>query len=138
MARRDVAWVALVLLTSGCLGKQDAAQVEAANQRFFAQGAAKQYEAMYDAAAPELRAATPKDVFIGYMERIDRRLGPCQAPVKSLNYRFNASTNGYFATQGYTRVCANGPLTITVTTVLRHGEAKIAGYDAESPLLLTD
>jgi hypothetical protein len=137
LARRIFAITAVALL-SGCMAKGDARKADAAEAAFYQQVAAHQYEAIYSAGAPELRNALPPEAFIGMMSRIDRKMGPCQAPTKRMDWRVNATTNGFFRTQGYTRTCANGVLTETVTTVTRDGQAKIAGYYASNPLLLTD
>ena|ERR1700679_3564402 len=138
MVRRVGLALGLVLLASGCIDKADAQKTDAAMTAFFTQVQAKQYGVIYDAAAPEFRASMTKDVFVGMMQRIDRKLGDCQPPVKRLDYHFNASTEGFFATQGFTSTCANGKLDESVTTVVRNGQASLAGYYAKSPLLLTD
>jgi hypothetical protein len=78
------------------------------------------------------------DLFAGLMQRISRKLGDCQAPSTTFDWHVNATQNGFFRTQGYTRKCANGELGESVTMVVRNGTAKLAGYYARSPLLLTD
>jgi outer membrane murein-binding lipoprotein Lpp len=130
--------IATALLLGGCLNQADSAKMDAAETQFFAQAKAKQYEAIYDAAAPEFKAATTADTFVGMMQRIDRKLGDCQSPVKQLNWRANATTEGYFMTQGYASTCANGKLDQTLSLVMRNGVVQVEGYDAKSPLLLTD
>jgi hypothetical protein len=138
MACRHTLWIGLALLTSGCLGRDDSKWADAAVDRFYQHMAAKQYQAIYAEASPEFRASMAPDLFGKAMQRIDRKLGACQPPVKQPNWNVNATTNGYFRTQGYRRVCANGQLNETVTTVVRDGDAKLGGYYANSPLLLTD
>jgi len=138
MARTILAVIALALLIAGCVNQADSKKITDAQYAFFAQVQAKQYPAIYDQAAPEFQAAMARDTFIGFMQRIDRKLGDCKAPVKQMNWHVNATQSGYFSTQGYTSACANGPLQQTLTIVLRGGEAKVVGYQASSPLLLTD
>jgi hypothetical protein len=138
MARRISAVIALALITSACLNKADAKQTDDAMTAFFAQVRAKQYDAIYAAAAPEFQAAATHDVFVGFMQRIDRKLGDCQAPVKQMDWHVNVTTNGVITTQGYVSTCANGKLAQRVTIILRNGQAQLAGYNANSPLLLTD
>jgi hypothetical protein len=130
--------VALALGLSGCLSKVDSKKVDDAENQLFAQLAAKQYETIYDTAAPEFRAGTSKDVFLGFMQRIDRKLGACQTPVKAADWHVNSTTSGYYSTQGYTAACANGQLSLKVTIVLRNGDARVLGINADSPLLMTD
>ncbi|HEX4196755.1 MAG TPA: hypothetical protein VHZ26_04875 [Caulobacteraceae bacterium] len=138
MAAKHALWVGVALLTSGCLGQADAKKVDDATARFYQQVAARQYQVIYDQAAPELRDNISPDIFVGFMQRIDRRLGACQPPVKRMDFHTNATSQGFFQEQGYNQTCANGALQESVTMVLRGGEAKLAGYHASSPLLLTD
>ena len=133
MAHRRALWIGLALLASGCLGKADANKADEATARFYQQVADKQYQAIYDQAAPELRIASSADAFIGMMQRIDGALGACQPPVKRFYVRTNASPGVFFREQGYKRACANGELQESVTIVLRNGEAKLAGYNVQSP-----
>jgi hypothetical protein len=127
-----------VLLLGGCLNQADTTKMDDATNQFFAHARSKDFGPMYDAAAPELQSSMTRDTFIGMMQRVDRKMGACQPPVKSMNFRVNASTSGYFAEQGYTEACANGQLQVSLTTVLRDGQAKVAGFNFNSPLLLTD
>jgi hypothetical protein len=69
------------------------------------------------------------------MQRIDSAMGACQPPVKRLYLRTNASPGVFFREQGYKRACTNGVLQESVTIVLRDGEAKLAGYNVQSPAL---
>ena len=80
-------------------------------------------------------AAVPAAAFI---PRRDDCKAPRQAPVTQTQWRTNATPQGVFQEQGYSRTCANGVLEESVTMVVRNGEAKLAGYQASSPLLLTD
>jgi hypothetical protein len=136
--RAMIASIAAMLLTGGCLAKVDKAKFGQATDHLFGQIAAKQYAAVYDEAAPEYRTHISRDISIGFMQRIDRRLGACQTPVKTAIWRVRSTTRGYFWTQGYRATCANGSLALRVTMVLRNGEVRLAGYFANSPLLLTD
>jgi outer membrane murein-binding lipoprotein Lpp len=138
MGRSKAAGIGLALFLGGCLNQADAAKMDAAQTQFFAQMKAKQYEAIYDAAAPEFKAATTEDTFVGFMQRIDRKLGDCQPPVKQVSWHANATTEGYFMSQGYSSACANGKLDQTLTLALRNGVVQVEGYNANSPLLLTD
>ena len=97
-----------------------------ATDQFYQRIAAKDYQAIYRDAAPEFRGSMSPDLFVGMMERIDRRLGACKAPVKIMNWHVNATTNGYFRDQGYSRACANGPLQETVTIVVRNASPAVA------------
>ncbi|MFI4933299.1 MAG: hypothetical protein ACHP7N_01660 [Caulobacterales bacterium] len=138
MSWKHAFWIGLVLLASGCSAAGDSKQADEANSRFYQQVAAKQYAAVYQDAAPEFQNAMTSATYLGLMQRIDRKLGACGPPVKAFDWHANATTDGFFQSQGYTRTCANGQLGETVTMVVRNGHAKLAGYYARSPLLLTD
>jgi hypothetical protein len=138
MVRKLAVGMVLAIPLAACLGQADTRKVDDATNQIFAQIQAKQYDAIYDNAAPEFQAGSSRAIWDGFMQRIDRRLGACQTPKKTLNWRSNATTNGFFVAQGYAAACANGQLELTVTTVLRGGQVKLVGYNASSPLLLTD
>jgi hypothetical protein len=135
MARTKIAWLALALPLAACLNQADTQKMDAATQQVFAELRAKDYEAMYAAAAPDLRAATSEATFVSFLRQVDGYYGDCQAPVKSFNFHVNATTNGYFSTQGYTAVCAKARMQLQVTMVLRQGVAKLVGLNVspESP-----
>jgi hypothetical protein len=135
MGGKRTLWVALALLTSGCLGQADSKKADDATARFYQQVAARQYQAIYDEAAPDLRNATSADDFIDFMQRIDTAMGPCQPPVNRLDWHSNATTSGFFLNRGYSRTCAKGSIKENVTIVVRDGAAKLAGYQMESHLL---
>jgi hypothetical protein len=138
MVRKLAVVVLSATALTACLGQADTRQVDDATNQVFSQIQAKQYDAIYDNAAPEFQGAESKAIWDGFMQRIDRKLGACQTPKKTMNWRSNATTNGFFVAQGYSAACANGQLQLTVTTVLRGGQVKLVGYNANSPLLLTD
>jgi hypothetical protein len=135
---KQVTLMLVALPLAGCLGQVDTQKVDAATNQVFAQVQAKQYDAIYDSASPEFQGSATKDVWDGFMQRIDRKMGTCKTPAKTMNWRSNATTNGFFVSQGYVAACANGQLELTVTTVLRGSQVKLVGYNAASPLLLTD
>jgi hypothetical protein len=138
MNRTFALLIPAALILGGCLNKTDIKAADDATTRFYQQVAAKQYDAIYDAAAPDLQSATHRDIFIGYMKRIDRKLGACQAAKPRMDFHINVTPAGAFRTQGYSRDCANGPLQEQVTMVIRKGVATLAGYSGNSQLLLTD
>jgi hypothetical protein len=127
MARSKIAWLALALPLAACLNQADNQKIDAATQQVFAEMKAKDYDAMYDAAAPDLRAITSKAAWIAFMQGLDSSYGACQPPVKAMSIHVSATSSGYFSTQGYTAQCATGPMQLQVTIVLRQGVAKLAG-----------
>jgi hypothetical protein len=137
MRRRTISF-GLALLLGGCLSQADSQKLAAAQTQFFAEWQARQYEAIYDGAAPELTGATTKAAFVALMQRLDAKMGACQPPVKQLDYHFNADSKGAFASQGWASACANGKLDETLTVVIRDGQAKLAGLNFTSPVLQGD
>jgi hypothetical protein len=133
MNRKHVLCIGLAVLTSGCLGSADTKKADDATTQFYQQMAAKQYQAIYDASAPELKNTTSLADFIAVMQRIDDNMGACQPPVKRLDFHTKANPDGFLRDQGYTQTCANGKLNETVTIVLRNGVAKLAGYQFATP-----
>ncbi|HEY3888758.1 MAG TPA: hypothetical protein VGL73_09290 [Caulobacteraceae bacterium] len=138
MNRKLALGIGLALLTSGCLGSADTKKADDATTQFYQQMAAKQYQAIYDGAAPELKNSTSAADFIALMQRIDDNMGACQPPVKRLDIHTKANPDGFLRDQGYTQTCANGKLNETVTIVLRNGAAKLAGYRFATPPASSD
>ncbi len=131
-------FVPIGLLLAGCVNKADSQAADARDRALFRAGRRQEYGLIYDNGAPDLKAATSRDIFIGYMTRIDRRLSVCQPAKPRMDWHINVTSAGAFRTQGYSRACANGALQEEVTIVIRNGVAKLAGYSANSQLLLTD
>ena len=139
MIWKHTLWVAAAALSlAGCMSQGDTKASDAAMAQFYQQVAAKDYGGIWDASAPGFQSSTPRDIFGGMMQRIDRKLGVCQPPVKQFNFHINVGTDGTTISQGWQRTCANGPLAEQVVVLIAGGKAKILGYNAQSPLLLTD
>jgi len=130
--------IGLALMTSACNDTTTGPLADQATAQFYQDLAAKDYHALYGLTSPEFRQVSTESNFTGFLQRIDRKMGRCQAPVKTANWRVNYSTNGVFRDQGYSRACANGVLTENISIVVRGGQAQIVGYHADNPILLTD
>jgi hypothetical protein len=130
--------VTIALLAAGCVPQVDTKAGDQVAADFYRQIAAKQYETAYQGAAPELRNGATLELFIGMMQRIDRKLGACGPATKRAAWRVNVTTSGTMRDQGYSRACANGKLDETITTITRGGKTVLAGYHANSPVLATD
>ncbi len=116
------------LMLAGCLNSGDSKKADDATARFFQLAAAKDYQTIYDEAAPEMKNSIAEADFAALMRRIDSNMGACQPPVKRADIRINAEGGAVFRDQGYTRMCAKGRLNDDVDIVLRDGAAKLAGY----------
>jgi len=96
-----------------------------------------EYAAIYDKATPEFRASIGRDVSIAFMTRVHRKMGACQqAPASVAGMTVN--TNGSFVTTVSTRSCEKGNLAEQFVWRVTGGTAKLIGYNANSPSLLTD
>ena len=122
-----------LLVLGGCLNKADTKKVDDAQARFWSEMAAKAYGQIWDEAAPDLKASASRDDLIAFMQRLDAAYGDCKPATKAFNIHVNANSNGYFTTQGYASQCAKGRLETQLTTVLRGGEAKVAGFHLAGP-----
>jgi len=134
--RKGLLFVGLALTLAGCMNAADTKKADDATDAFYRQVAAKQYQAIYDGASTDLRAAIPSDTFVGMMQQIDQVMGACGAPKKRASLNVSINNGVTTRSQGYTRTCTGGELNERVTIVIRNGEAKLAGYhfgpDADS------
>jgi len=133
MVAKPLAWALPALLLAGCLNSADTKLADDATQVFYQQVAAKQYQAIYDGAATDLRNSVSSDAFVAMMQRIDQNMGACGPPTKQPNIHTNINGQGTFRSQLYARKCANGELEETVTIVIRNGVAKLADYHLGEP-----
>jgi len=133
MAWKHAAWAGLALLLAGCLNQADNKAADDATTQFYQRVAARQYAAIWDDAAQELKLATPKDQFVTMMQHIDDVMGTCQPATKNGAWSSNINNGVAMRTQGYQRVCAHGTLTEKVTVVVRDHVAKIGGFSFNSP-----
>jgi hypothetical protein len=138
MVRTACLVIGLALATSACNDHTTGPEADQAVTQFYQNLAARNYHAIYADASPELQQNVSEANFTGFLARVDRKLGACQPAVKAMSWNVNYTPNGVFRSQGFTRACANGTLTENVAMVVRGGQAKLYGYHADSPLLLTD
>src|SRR5579871_94533 len=128
MGKRHGLYPLMALTLVGCMKAADTKKADDATAQFYQEVAAKQYQAIYDGAATDLRNTISSQDFVAMMQRIDANMGACGPPKKRLDIHINMNGQGVFRTQGYTRDCAHGPLNERVTIVLRGGAAQLAGY----------
>ena len=138
MVVRRLAWALPALLMTGCLNHADTKLADDATTRFFQLAAAKDYQTIYDEAAPELQNNISEPDFAALMQRIDANMGPCQPPMKRMDLHINMQGGAIFRDQGYTRMCAKGRLNDDVDIVLRDDAAKLAGYHVGGGLAVTN
>jgi hypothetical protein len=126
-----------VLALSGCSTQKDFQEAERASDEFHLQMARGNYGGIYDATGAPFKAATSRDLLIGMLQRVNRKLGACGSAERQ-GFNVNYNTGGSFVTMAYTRKCANGPLEESFTWRIESGKAVLYGYHANSPVLATD
>lgn len=118
-----------------CMSQTDLASVNAAVDRFHQQQASGADEAIYQAAAPDLRAAASLDD----LRRIDaavRAVQGCAPPGHDpSSWNNNVNTTGHFITLVYSRQCASGSLTETFVFRINGPQALLVGYNASGMAL---
>jgi hypothetical protein len=96
-----------------------------------------EYAAIYDAASQGLQPSLSRDTFIGFLTRVNRKMGKCGEATVALG-GYEGGTSGTFVKITSSRVCANGTLGEQFVWRMVEGKATLFHYHAENPLLLTD
>ena len=113
------------------------AEANRAVDRFHEQLNAEKDDAIYDAASPQFRSATTRDVLHGYLSRIRRKMGACTASHGS-GFNINSDAKGTFMSLQRETQCANGPLQEDFNWQMVNGNAILVEYTAKSPQLSVD
>ncbi len=95
----------------------------------------EQYDAIWTAAAPALRARTSQLVFSEYLVAVHNKMGACAAPLKPVAAFATANTTGTTVRLQYRVKCANGALDETFTFEKSATMMALLGYQASSPFL---
>ena len=134
---RILALATVLLALCGCSAKADYQAAKTATDNFHQQMAAANYAAIYDVTNSGFRANTSRETLIGFLKRINRKLGPCgEASQQGFNVNYN--TGGAFVTLSYSRKCAKAELEEQFVWQIEGGKALLFRYNADSPVLLTD
>jgi opacity protein-like surface antigen len=127
---------AATVLLAGCSAGKDAAAAEQAVTHFHQQLDAGQFDAIYDASAPELKAVTPKAAFLRLLDAIHRKLGAVKGAT-SQGWGVNYGTGGGTVTLNYQTQFARG--SGTEQFVYRTGSAPtLLGYHINSTDLIVN
>ncbi len=95
----------------------------------------EQYDAIWAAAAPALRARTSQLVFSQYLDSVHDKMGPCGQPSKPITYFAKANTSSTTVSLQYLIKCANGALDEAFTFEKNGTAMALLGYQASSPFL---
>jgi hypothetical protein len=127
---------AATALLAGCsAGKDEAAAAQAVVQ-FHHQLDAGQFEGIYDASAPEMKASTPKANFIRFMDAVHRKLGAVKE-AKQQGWGVNYTNGVGTVTLNYQTQFANG--SGAEQFVYRTGSAAaLLGYNINSTDLVVN
>ena len=127
----------VLMFVSGCSPKADFSSAKDACVLFHRRVDRSDYGSVYDAAAGGFRTNQNRELFVGFLRRVARKLGKCDDATISLS-GFRAPFSSTFVMTAATRTCANGQLQEQFVWQMVRGEARLARYNASSPLLLTD
>ncbi len=134
---RILALAVILLVLCGCSAKADYQAAKAASDNFHQQMSAANYATIVDGASADFRSSAPRETLIGFLQRVNRKMGACgEAVQQGLNVNYN--TAGNFVSLNYSRKCANGELGEQFTWRIESGKAALVRYHANSPVLLTD
>jgi hypothetical protein len=126
---------ATALLASCSAGKDEAAATQAVVQ-FHHQLDAGQFEAIYDASAPEMKTSTPKASFVRFMDAVHRKLGAVKE-AKQQGWGVNYTNGVGTVTLSYQTQFASG--SGTEQFVYRTGAApSLVGYHINSTDLVVN
>ena len=137
MTRRQVALLGSALFLTACHPLQDAGQIDQAVTHFHQQLAAGQDDAIYNEVDPAFQKQIDRETNRKFLARVRRKLGVPQV-CSRLSYNVRYNPTGALVTTQYNSTFANGAAVEAFTFRLKGGKAVIAGYQINSPLLLTD
>ncbi len=123
-------------LLAGCSAGKDEAAAEQAVTHFHQLLDAGQYESIYDASTPEMKASAPKPSFVRFLDAVHRKLGAVKQ-AKQVGWGVNYNTGGGTVTLNYETQFANG--SGTEQFVYRTGSAPaLLGYHINSTDLVVN
>jgi len=126
-----------LFLLAGCSMSKDTKVAEEAVPRFHALMNAGAFDAIYEAAADELKQATSEKDFTDLLAAVKRKLGSMQRTSQD-NWGINYHTSGTFVTLVYKTSYKNGDATEQLVYRIKDGSARLAGYHINSNALLPD
>jgi len=112
------------------------AAVRASNV-FFDQLSAGQYDAICEAAVPELRTGDNRDRLIAVLKKVNQKAGPCSPPTLVLTSAGRDKT-GRFVDLRYKRTCAIGEVREILSWSMQDGKPFLRSYFASNPALTAD
>jgi len=129
---RYVAPIVAVATLAGCGVKESIGDASAEVGAFHAALDAGKVEQIWAAADPQLRAATPHDKFVPFLNAVQRKLGKVKQS-KQLGWNANATTGGTFVTLTMETTFERGTGTeqFVYHKVAEH-DLKLVGYNIQS------
>jgi|HubBroStandDraft_1064217.scaffolds.fasta_scaffold35737_3 hypothetical protein len=97
--------------------------------------AARQYDTIYDTAAPAFQSSLNRLASAKYFAAIRDKIAACKPPDEAPAYVTNTTAAGTRVQLRYRLACANGVLEETMLYVISGDRPRLAGYIATSPAL---
>jgi|GEM_PF-1690202 len=129
--------VGLAMLLAGCSMSGDTAIAERAVPQFHASFDAGQFEAIYAAAAEDLKRQATKDEFIARLESIRRQLGATKSSTQQ-GWTVNYNGSGTFVTLNYATIYEQGEADEHFAFRVEGDKALLAGYRVDSRASIID
>jgi hypothetical protein len=98
---------------------------------------AKEDDQIFASSAPEYQKSMTLETNRAFLSRLRRKLGELRSS-QPANIQVNHTPNGTWVTAVYRSQFEKGDAQETFTWSVRAGQAHLAGYAVNSPLLLTD
>jgi len=117
---------------------EDIQAAMSASKVFYDRMSAEQYATIYDVSADVLKAATSRDVFIGFLKRVNLKVGSCSEP-KLVLTTAGKDDERPFVEFRFTRNCATvGEIQEKLSWSIVDGKPLLRSYYVFNAALLTD
>ena len=127
---------AITASTSSCSLTKGKEQGERAVEQFHQQFNAGQYREIYEQSDKQFQDAAKEAEFIELLEAVRRKLGTVEKATPA-GWRVNATPTGTVVALGYETQFSEGKGTEQFTFLISSDQAKLLGYNVNSPLLIT-
>ncbi len=129
--------MALALLFVGCNPVESFGTAERATEVLYDRMAKGQVALIHSESTEGFRKVTDLAFFAGVTARLNRKLGACSAAT-TVSKNVTAFPTGVFVTLNKQRNCTGGVLSERISWQILGGQAKLVGYNANSPVLAVD
>jgi len=142
---RSIVWITAAALALTVIGAHyvwgDFRQARTSTEAFHGRMDRGQYSEIADAASDGFRSGLTQDQLIGFLRRINLKLGTCSegsSDLAGFQITTLGSTPSRLVTTTSSRMCANGFLSEEFVWQIIGGRAVLLRYTATNPLLLSE